>query len=113
MATLTTQVVTRAGIQPTYAACAGGGDSFVPTERTYLHIKNGSGGAITVTVVAVGNVLPNMAVPSVVVSVTAGQERKIGPFPYEYFADPTDGLADITYSGVTSLTIGVFRESTP
>ena len=35
-------------------------------------------------------------------------ERVIGPFPAEAYGSLTDGLADITYSGVTSLTIGAF-----
>jgi hypothetical protein len=114
MANLATQAISRAtAAAPSYAAAAGGGDTFTPDRDTFLHVKNGSGGAITVTVVtpradALGNAIADNAV-----SVPAGQERMLGPYPAEHYADPADGLADITYSGVTSLTIGVFRVTQP
>lgn len=109
MATLATQLVTRAGIAPTYAAAAAGGDRFAPGPSTWLHVKNASGGAITVTIVtprndALGNTVADNTVS---VPATTG-ERVIGPFPAEFYGSLTDGLADITYSGVTSLTIGCF-----
>jgi hypothetical protein len=115
MATLTTQKVTRAGlVNPTFGACAGGGDRFTPDNNTHLHVKNGSGGALTVTVAATKVPLANMTVANVVVSVPAGGEARLGPFPYDMFA-ATDGsgLADITYSGVTSLTIAVIQVPEP
>jgi hypothetical protein len=45
---------------------------------------------------------------SVSVPATTG-DRMIGPFPAHSFADPTDGLADITYSSATSVTVAVFK----
>ena len=109
MALLATQSITRAGLAPSYAAAAGGGDTFRPGPNVFLHVKNASGGALTVTVVtprndALGNPVADNAIS---VPVTTG-ERMIGPFPYDFYADPTTGLASITYSGVTSLTIGAF-----
>ncbi len=115
MATLATQKVTRAGlVNPTFASCAGGGDRFTPDSNTHLHVKNGSGGALNVTVAATKVPLPNQTISNVVVSVPAGGEARIGPFPYDVFA-ATDGsgLADITYSGVTSLTIAVIQNGQP
>lgn len=114
MATLTTQNISRTGVGPTYAACTGGGDRFTPDKDTFLHVKNGSGGALTVTVAATKVPLPGMTITNVVVSVPAGGERMIGPFPYDMFA-AVDGsaLADVTYSGVTSLTIGVIKTVEP
>jgi len=41
-------------------------------------------------------------------SVTNAQSRLFGPFPAELYADPTTGLVIVTYSGVTTVTIGVF-----
>lgn len=109
MATLATQIVTLPGIAPTYAAAAGGGDRFTPGRSTWLHVKNGSGAPITVTIVtprtdALGNAVADNTVS---VPATTG-ERLIGPFPAEFYGSLTDGLADITYSGVTSLSIGCF-----
>lgn len=113
MAVLTVQTVVRSGVGPTYASCAGGGDKFLPDATTFLHVKNGSGGDLTVTVAAVATVLPNLSVGNVAVSVPAGAERMIGPFPAQFFANSADGNADITYSGVTSLTIAAVKVSQP
>lgn len=113
MATLTVQDVKRTGVGPTYAAAAGGGDKFAPSKDTFLHAKNGSAGALTVTVVTPNEAFKDVAIADVAVSVPAGGERMIGPFPAEHFANSADGLADITYSGVTSLTIGAFKLTQP
>lgn len=108
MAVLASQSVTRAGTAPAYAAAAAGGDRFTPGSKTFLHVKNGSAGALTVTIAtprtdAYGNQIADNAI-----SVPAAGERLIGPFPAEAYGSTTDGLADISYSGVTSLTIGAF-----
>lgn len=109
MADLTIQTVARAGVAPSYASCAAGGDKFIPDSDTFVHIKNGSGGALTATFATPGDV-HGEAIADRAVSVPAGGERMIGPFPKNLFADNADsGKAAITYSGVTSLTIGVFK----
>jgi hypothetical protein len=113
LATLATQSITRAGVVPSYAAAAGGGDAFTPTKDTWLHAKNGSGGSITVTIVtartdAIGNAIADNAI-----AIAAGAEKLIGPFPAEHYQDSSTGLAAVTYSGVTSLTIGAFALAQP
>lgn len=113
MAVLTIQNVTRAGVAPVYDAAAVGGDQFTPGSDTYLHVKNGDASAHTVTVASPGEVIEGVAKGDVAVSVPASGERVIGPFPAEHFADPADGLADVTYDGVTSVTIGAFKVSKP
>lgn len=113
MANLATQNITRAGLTSALVAAAGGGDTFTPDDRTFLYIKNGGGGAITVTIVTPAVAIPDVAIADTAVSVGAGSERMIGPFPPPYYADPADGLADITYSGVTSVTVGIFKLSAP
>lgn len=110
---LATQSIARAGVVPAYAAAAGGGDTFTPDRFTFVHAKNGSGGSITVTIVtprtdALGNPIADNAV-----AIGAGAEKMIGPFPSEFYGDPTTGLASLTYSGVTSLTVGAFALSQP
>lgn len=108
MATLSVQQVVQSGLGPTYAAAAAGGDKVPPGENVWLHVKNTGGGAITVTV---DSKTPSNygtdADLSVSVPATNG-ERLIGPVPAQRFAG-TDGLADITYSGVTGLSIGAFK----
>jgi hypothetical protein len=112
MALLSPTVVAAAGIRVdnVLAAATGGGDTFLPADDVSLVVNNGGGGAITVTVTThqTSRGLAIADAPAAV-SVAAGQRWEFGPFPAELYADPTDGLADIAYSGVTSVTVGVFK----
>lgn len=110
MATLTRQVVGPTGVSPSYATAAGGGDKVACGPGTFLHVKNAGGASITVTIDDPTSVGPPGAAtfnPDLSVAVTNGQERMIGPITDRY-ANPADGLAAITYSGVTSVTVGAF-----
>lgn len=110
MAKIEEQLVTLAGVAPAYTAASGGGDTFDPDADTFLHVKNGSGGSITVTVVTPrSDPRTGLAEADAAVAVPAGAERMLGPFPFETFADPATGLGNITYSGVTSLTVAVLK----
>lgn len=104
MATLTTQNITTAGITPSYAAATGGGDAMVPGSSNFLHVKNGGGSSITVTVVTPATVDASLAVADRAVTVAAGAESMIKVTP-ELYRDPATGLAAITYSGVTTVTV--------
>lgn len=81
-------------------------------ERAFLHVKNGGGGSINVTITADDT---SISVPGVgtltianwVVAVTNGTEAFIGPFP-DAFKDSTNTVA-IAYSGTTSVTAAVIR----
>lgn len=116
MATLTTQVINRAGLGPTYAAATGGGDAMAVGSGMFLHIKNAGGSAITVTlnIPAARVYEANVAITSPVISVpsTTG-ERMIGPVDAGTFADPVTGLCSLTYSGVTSVTVAAVQLSQP
>jgi len=78
-----------------------------PGPGVYIEVVNGSGGDITVTVDSVkpSNYGTDVNIAEVV---TAGERRKIAVNDIARFAG-ADGLAAITYSGVTSLTVGAFR----
>ncbi|MCG6499463.1 hypothetical protein [Kitasatospora sp. A2-31] len=108
MATLPVQAVAIAGLNPAYSSASGGGDKVACGERTFLHVKNGGGSPITVTLAATGSVR-GQTVTSPTVSVPASGERMIGPITADLFAGVTDGLASISYSGVTTVTVGAFR----
>lgn len=108
MAALATQTVGLAGTVATFAAAAGGGDTFLPTNNTWIEVINGSGASITATIVTPGTVT-GQAVADIAVAVAAGTTRKIGPFPGSLVARASDGRADITYSAVTTVTVGVFE----
>jgi hypothetical protein len=112
MALLTTQTVSRTGLNPTFTAAAAS-DTFVPDSQTWIEIVNAGGSPDSaVFAVAVGDP-PGLTISDVTVSVTNGQTRKIGPFPANFFADPTTGLCTVTNSFTTTVTVGVFKLSQP
>lgn len=108
MATLSTQVVALSGLNPTYAAAAGGGDKCEVGDRNWLHVKNGGGAPVTVTLDAIASVRGQL-VGDLTVSVPAAGERLIGPVSPDLFQGQSDGLCAITYSGVTSVTVASLR----
>lgn len=111
MALLATQSITRAGVLPTYSA-ASANDTFAPGKDVFLHVKNGGGSSCNVTITTPGSVAGE-PIADRVVAVPNGSERMIGPFPYEHFADPADGLADVAFSFLTSVTVAVLSLSQP
>jgi len=115
MATLTTQVLTRAGVGPTYAAATGGGDAMTCGADNFLHIKNGAGATMTVTLAipSGSSGYPNVAYTSTAVAVPNAGERMIGPIQAPIYQDPTTGLCTITYSTTASVTVGAFNVQEP
>lgn len=107
MATKTVQIVSLTGLTPAYTACTAGGDEFVNSGREFIHVKNGHTSPQTVTVNS-QEACDQGADHDIVVSVTNAEERMIGPFPKGRF-DDTAGKVQLTYSGVTALTIAVVR----
>jgi hypothetical protein len=71
----------------------------------FLEANNGSGAPITITLVTPGTV-DGLAIADRAVIVPAGERWKI-PVPRLFAA--ADGQCSITYSGVTTLTVGAFR----
>lgn len=114
MATLATQVVTRAGVTVTPVAAAGGGDAMSCGPTAYLRVVNGGGGAITVTIAipSGSSSYTNVTYTSTAVSVGAGVTKDIGVIAASIYQDPTTGLATITYSGVTSVTVAAVQLQT-
>ena len=112
MAALSTQTISRTGLNPTYAAVAAS-DTFTPDANTFIHVKNGGGSVDTCVVQVLAGDPPGLTIADVSVAVTNAQERMIGPFPAQFFADPTTGAATVTHSFTTSVTVGVFKLSQP
>jgi hypothetical protein len=114
MATLTVQNVDTDGVAPAYVAAAGGGDDFTPTDTTssyFIHIKNGGGSSINIVMDDPTTVDPGAATafnPDVTVAVTNAQERMLRVNMSRYLNSSSNKVA-WTYSGVTTVTIGVFR----
>lgn len=107
MATLSKQMISRAGLTPSYAAASGGGDAFANSGAEFLHIRNGGGSSVTLTIATQLNV-HGLAVADHTVTVPAGEERLVGPFPVGTFNDD-EGMVQLGYSGVTSVTVAVLR----
>lgn len=104
MSVLTVQQIARSGLDPSYASAAGGGDTVPNDEKTFLHVKNGGGSSITVTIQTPGTV-DSLAITDRAVSVPNGEERMIGPFPASYYGS----TLTLSYSDVTSVTIAAIR----
>lgn len=108
MATLATQVVALSGLAPTYGNATGGGDKAECGERNFLHVKNGAGSAVTVTLTTTAAV-KGQPVSNLTVSVPAAGERMIGPLSSDLFRNASDGLCAVGYSSATSVTIAALR----
>jgi hypothetical protein len=111
MATLATQTINRLGIAETLAAANAGGDAMECGSGMALKVTNGGGAPITVTLAipAGASGYPDSAYTNTVVTVPAGASRWIGPVRAEQYRDPTTGLCTITYSAVTTVTVGAFK----
>lgn len=103
MANLTYTKIATTGTALALTAADVAGDLLAPNDRGYLHVKNGSGVTVTVTVLVPGNTAYGQAQPDVPVSILAGAEKLIGPFPADLY-DDTLGACKVTYSAVASVT---------
>ena len=113
MAALTTQNISRTGIAKTYAAVSAS-DTFTPGNNVFIRVINGGGSSDTVTVAVVaGDPSPTLLIADLTVAVANAVTKIIGPFPPQFFADPTTGLATITHSFTTSVTIAVLNLTLP
>jgi hypothetical protein len=102
---LSVQSITRAGLNPSYTAANADGHSISNDgKKTFLHVKNGGGGSVDVTVQTPGSV-DGLAVADRVVAVPAGEERAIGPFPTAYYGS----TVNVDFSGVTSVTVAALK----
>lgn len=105
MATIAPQEISKAGAVITLAPANGGGDKFQAGPGLMLRVKNGDSGSHNVTVAR--PVPCSMGFNhDLVVAVAAGATEEIGPFPSSEFADAL-GFVNLTYSAVTSVTVGV------
>jgi hypothetical protein len=105
MATLTVQSITRSGLKPSYVVASGTGDQFSNAGKAFLHVKNADTVAHTVTVASqVAQPPPGTAAADIAVTVPAGEDRMIGPFPPNAFND-ADKFVQATYDAVTGVTV--------
>jgi hypothetical protein len=103
MALLSTQTITRAGLEPAFSAATGGGDTVAVGDHTFLYVKNDHTASWTVTIGSVENCNQGFDHDLAVV-VPNAEERVIGPINAPRFGDSITAAA-ITYTGVTALTV--------
>src|SRR5262245_2385259 len=106
---LTKTTISRAGVDlvATATAADATGNNWTNTGGEFLFIKNGGGSSITLTLaVGPGAVVDGQTPTSKTVTVAAGKEFLVGPFPVTIYSD-VNNLMNITYSGVTSVTVAV------
>lgn len=106
MALLTAQPISVVGTKPTFAAATALGDTMKPGAGQVLIVTNGDASSKTATLVRPGAEYGQNN-PDVAKVIPAG-ETWYFLVPPE-FADPSDGLIDITYSAVTSVTVALVR----
>ena len=111
MALLTTQSITKAGLNPLASvACTAGGDTVRIADRTFLIFKNADASAKTITLDVPGNTDYGVAKPDVAVIVAAGNTAVIGPIDSTFLQPGSSpGTANITYSAVTGCTISAVQ----
>ncbi|MCP4566480.1 MAG: hypothetical protein GY841_02735 [FCB group bacterium] len=108
MASLTAQQIASSGLSPVLSAVAAS-DTFANTGREFIEVANGSGGSINVTI-ATPKTVDGLDVDDRIVAVPAGESRLIGPFPVGTYSTGgvSGGIATVTCSVTTTVTIGVF-----
>jgi hypothetical protein len=114
MATYSVQSIVPGGAVPTYGAVAST-DKFPDDgkQRTFLHVKNGSGASVNVTIskgALSSRVVPgigSVAIADKVVAVAAGADEMIGPFTDAY-RDAT-GNVNVAYSATTTVTAAAIQ----
>jgi hypothetical protein len=105
--TLGVQQIRRTGLDPVYVAAQVDGNAFPNSGGEFIHVKNGAGSSINVTVLTTRSV-DGQVVTNRVVAVPAGDDRMIGPFQAGNF-NQGNGEVWFNYSAVTTITVGVFR----
>lgn len=107
MAALAAQRVALSGLAPTYASATSGGDTAPVGGGLRLHVFNGSGAAVTVTVVTPGTI-DGLSIGDAALVVPASGH---GVIPLNaVYRDPTTGRANITYSAVTTVSVAVLSD---
>ena len=105
---LTVQTIALAGIVPAYVA----GDAvnhheFLNDGKVFLHVKNGGGAPINVTVKAAVS-HDGFTLTDKVVAVANGAEKMIGPFQSST-CNFSGGLVNVDLSAATSVTLAAFK----
>lgn len=103
---LTVKQISRSGVALGPTAANAEGHSLVHYENLILYVANGGGSPITTTIQTPGTV-DSLAVSDRTVTVPAGSNRFMGPFPKAHYRQ-ADGTVYVDFSDVTSVTVAAF-----
>lgn len=110
MAALVPQTTAVVGTNLTLSAATATTGDTVPTQSKVI-VRNGSGGAINVTIVTPGNDQYGNARPDIVTAMASGAMYAFGgPFPLDLGDPAASNLVTIICSVVTSVTLTVMTE---
>jgi hypothetical protein len=104
MATITPVAASSAGAAVTFAAATSGGDSLavgLSSGRCIFHVRNASGGSVTVTLAGAVNCSLGSTHNKAVVCAVGDTEIVIPA----HTVDPITGAVAVTYSSATSVTV--------
>jgi hypothetical protein len=107
MAALSAQRVALSGTALTYQGASAGGDTAPVGGGVKLHVSNGSGSPVTVTVVTPGSI-DGLSIGDAALVVPAGGHGFIPLL--DVYRDPVTGRANISYSAVTTVNVAVLSD---
>ncbi len=104
---ITVQEIDIDGLSPVFSASVADGEKFLNSGDQFLHVKNGGGSPITVTIQTPAQI-ESIDIAEVEVTIPASEERIIGNFSPSIF-NQSDGMVYVDYSAVTSVTSALFK----
>lgn len=104
--TVDPQSTSRDGLEAVYVAGHVDGLAFQNTGRELVHVKKAAGSDVVVSTLT-PQVVDGLAVPSRTCTVTAAEERFLGPWPASY--NQSDGKVYMDFDTVTGVTLAVIR----
>ena len=110
---LSIQSINKDGLEPTYVgATLSDGDRFRNSGKEFIHVLNGGGGAVAVTIPTPATI-KGPDIEDKIVSVPAGEDRMIGTFEPGLYNNPAGGVDAgelyVEYDQTSSVTIAVIR----
>lgn len=105
---LTVQRVALTGVVPSYAAANADGSNVLNSGRVMLHVKNGGGAPINVTIQDAVSCSHGVQ-HTETVAVANGAEKMIGPFDRTRFNNASTGKFLVNFSDVASVTVAAIE----
>jgi hypothetical protein len=105
------QDVVDGGLAAAYQGSLSASDTYTfPNDgKTFLHVKKSGAGSCTATIITPATLRGKSVTDTTVTIPASTGDKMIGPFPPDLYNDPATGLASVTFSEITGLTVAVLR----